>query len=81
MLILNVDDNLFIVHGLEHGFWCFLTSFCILVVKVTGKLQDGTVIFKKGHDNEGELFEFKTDEGNSKNVSMILCFIPGYSLC
>lgn len=50
-------------------------------MKVTGKLQDGTVIFKKGHDNEGELFEFKTDEGNSKNVSMILCFIPGYSLC
>ncbi|PIA25735.1 hypothetical protein AQUCO_10800020v1 [Aquilegia coerulea] len=29
-------------------------------VKLIGKLQDGTVFFKKGHDDE--LFEFKTDE-------------------
>ena len=41
-----------------------LHFFCILVVKVIGKLQDGTLFLKKGHDDEGELFEFKTDEGN-----------------
>lgn len=35
-----------------------------LVVKLIGKLQDGTVFIKKGHngENEDELFEFKTDE-------------------
>lgn len=33
-------------------------------VKITGKLSDGTVFFKKGHsDNEDDLFEFNTDEG------------------
>lgn len=31
-------------------------------MKLIGKLEDGTVFFKKGHD-EDELFEFKTDEG------------------
>ncbi|KAF9610973.1 hypothetical protein IFM89_026253 [Coptis chinensis] len=30
-------------------------------VKLIGKLQDGTVFLKKGHDDD-ELFEFKTDE-------------------
>lgn len=34
-------------------------------VKLVGKLLDGTVFTKKGHDGESEdnLFEFKTDEG------------------
>ena len=35
-------------------------------MKVIGKLQDGTLFLKKGHDDEGELFEFKTDKGNLK---------------
>ncbi|XP_068461670.1 uncharacterized protein [Phaseolus vulgaris] len=34
-------------------------------LKVIGKLQDGTLFLKKGHDDEGELFEFKTDKGLS----------------
>lgn len=36
-----------------------------LVVKLIGKLQDGTVFIKKGHngENEDELFEFMIDEG------------------
>uniref|UniRef100_A0ACD5Y8V9 Uncharacterized protein n=1 Tax=Avena sativa TaxID=4498 RepID=A0ACD5Y8V9_AVESA len=33
----------------------------VVTVKITGKLQDGTVFSKKGH-NEQEPFEFKTDE-------------------
>ncbi|KAM3189832.1 hypothetical protein ACQJBY_068222 [Aegilops geniculata] len=33
----------------------------VVTVKITGKLQDGTVFLKKGHD-EQEPFEFKTDE-------------------
>ncbi|XP_042476761.1 peptidyl-prolyl cis-trans isomerase FKBP62-like [Macadamia integrifolia] len=33
----------------------------VVQVKLIGKLQDGTVFFKKGHDEE-ELFEFKTDD-------------------
>ena len=37
-------------------------------VKLIGKLQDGTVFLKKGH--EEELFEFKTDEGNLKSASV-----------
>lgn len=44
---------------------CFDLIF-IFPVKLIGKLQDGTVFLKKGHDDEGELFEFKTDEGNLK---------------
>ncbi|KAL7000733.1 Peptidyl-prolyl cis-trans isomerase fkbp62 [Sarracenia purpurea var. burkii] len=32
-------------------------------LKLIGKLQDGNVFLKKGHDNEEDLFEFKTDEG------------------
>ncbi|GMP48625.1 hypothetical protein CsSME_00015914 [Camellia sinensis var. sinensis] len=31
-------------------------------LKLIGKLQDGTIFLKKGHDNDEELFEFKTDE-------------------
>ena len=49
-------------------------------MKLIGKLQDGTVFFKKGYSDgdEGELFEFKTDEGNF-NFPMchpltIICF-------
>ncbi|KAL2965793.1 hypothetical protein AAZX31_16G081100 [Glycine max] len=34
----------------------------IVKLKVIGKLQDGTLFLKKGHDDEGGLFEFKTDE-------------------
>ncbi|XP_047310595.1 peptidyl-prolyl cis-trans isomerase FKBP62-like [Impatiens glandulifera] len=35
----------------------------VVKLKITGKLQDGTVFFKKGQeDNEEELLEFKTDE-------------------
>ncbi|KAK7382709.1 hypothetical protein VNO80_01720 [Phaseolus coccineus] len=34
----------------------------VVKLKVIGKLQDGTLFLKKGHDEEGELFEFKTDE-------------------
>ncbi|XP_071701193.1 peptidyl-prolyl cis-trans isomerase FKBP62-like [Rutidosis leptorrhynchoides] len=33
----------------------------VVQVKLVGKLQDGTVFFRKGYD-ETELFEFKTDE-------------------
>ncbi|KAI8012476.1 Peptidyl-prolyl cis-trans isomerase FKBP62 [Camellia lanceoleosa] len=31
-------------------------------VKLIGKLEDGTIFLNKGHDNDEELFEFKTDE-------------------
>ncbi|KOM58390.1 hypothetical protein LR48_Vigan11g142400 [Vigna angularis] len=34
----------------------------VVKLKVIGTLQDGTLFLKKGHDNEGELLEFKTDE-------------------
>ncbi|KAF5446446.1 hypothetical protein F2P56_032074 [Juglans regia] len=34
----------------------------VVKVKLIGKLQDGTVFLKKGHDDGEELFEFKTDE-------------------
>lgn len=41
-----------------------LTRLCLpLTVKITGKLQDGTVFTKKGHDEEP--FKFKTDEGKN----------------
>ncbi|KAI7988456.1 Peptidyl-prolyl cis-trans isomerase FKBP62 [Camellia lanceoleosa] len=35
---------------------------CAFAVKLIGKLEDGTIFLKKGHDNDEELFEFKTDE-------------------
>ncbi|XP_057474166.1 peptidyl-prolyl cis-trans isomerase FKBP62-like [Actinidia eriantha] len=34
----------------------------IVKLKLIGKLQDGTVFLRKGHDNDEQLFEFKTDE-------------------
>uniref|UniRef100_A0A5B7AJZ2 peptidylprolyl isomerase n=1 Tax=Davidia involucrata TaxID=16924 RepID=A0A5B7AJZ2_DAVIN len=34
----------------------------IVKLKLIGKLQDGTVFLKKGHDDGEELFEFKIDE-------------------
>ncbi|KAL0417989.1 UNVERIFIED_CONTAM: Peptidyl-prolyl cis-trans isomerase FKBP62 [Sesamum radiatum] len=35
----------------------------VVKLKLIGKLQDGTVFFKKGHgDDENDLFEFKIDE-------------------
>ncbi|KAL0436199.1 UNVERIFIED_CONTAM: Peptidyl-prolyl cis-trans isomerase FKBP65 [Sesamum radiatum] len=38
-------------------------TFTLGQVKLTGKLQDGTIFVKKGHgEAEDDLFEFKTDE-------------------
>jgi len=34
----------------------------VVRLKLIGKLQDGTVFFKKGHDDGDELLEFKTDD-------------------
>lgn len=34
----------------------------IVKVKLVGKLEDGTVFFKKGHDGDEEPIEFQTDE-------------------
>ncbi|KAK3405891.1 hypothetical protein EUGRSUZ_K02110 [Eucalyptus grandis] len=34
----------------------------VVEVKLIGKLQDGTVFVKKGHDDSEELFKFKIDE-------------------
>ncbi|XP_074268499.1 peptidyl-prolyl cis-trans isomerase FKBP62-like [Silene latifolia] len=34
----------------------------VVKLKLIGKLQDGTVFFKKGHEDGEEPFEFKTDE-------------------
>lgn len=39
-----------------------LTRSSPLPVKLTGKLHDGTIFTKKGHDEEP--FEFKIDEGD-----------------
>jgi len=40
-------------------------------VKVTCKLEDGTVFFRKGHGgDEAELFEFTTDEGDGNYVKV-----------
>jgi len=53
---------------LVHRFWCVTSSFCIFVVKLNGKLEDGTIFLNKGYndgdDDEADLFEFKTDGGN-----------------
>ena len=53
-----------------------------LLVKLTGKLQDGTIFLKKGY-NEGEkLFEFKIDEGSRHAlVYDILCFCYFVPFC
>lgn len=40
-----------------------MVSLFVWPVKLIGKLQDGTIFIKKGHDGEDDLFEFKTDEG------------------
>ncbi|MCI28663.1 peptidyl-prolyl cis-trans isomerase FKBP62-like, partial [Trifolium medium] len=40
----------------------------IVKLKLIGKLQDGTVFFEKGRDDEEKLFEFKTDEGNLQSA-------------
>ena len=50
---------------------CYLYIF-LLAVKLIGKLQDGTVFLKKGHNEGEELFEFKTDEGNRSLLSTTL---------
>ncbi|XP_057534692.1 peptidyl-prolyl cis-trans isomerase FKBP62-like [Amaranthus tricolor] len=34
----------------------------VVKLKLIGKLQDGTVFIRKGHEDGDELFEFKTDE-------------------
>ncbi|KAL3850441.1 hypothetical protein ACJIZ3_012323 [Penstemon smallii] len=39
----------------------------IVKLKLIGKLQDGTVFIKKGYA-DGDLFEFKTDEGKDEEV-------------
>lgn len=49
----------------------------LLAVKLTGKLLDGTVFSRKGHDDE--LFEFKTDEGKTSREILFLSF-PVYWL-
>lgn len=44
---------------------CGMLKRCIIsfvIVKLIGKLQDGTVFIKKGYDDEPP-FEFKVDEG------------------
>lgn len=46
-------------------------------MKLIGKLQDGTVFVKKGHD-EQEPFEFKTDEGLIALISYFCCL---HQLC
>jgi FK506-binding protein 4/5 len=37
--------------------------YCFPSVKLIGKLEDGTIFVKKGHEEEPP-FEFKIDEGN-----------------
>ncbi|KAL2336779.1 hypothetical protein Fmac_011225 [Flemingia macrophylla] len=53
----------------------------IVKVKLIGKLQDGTVFLKKGHDEEEKLHEFKTDEGNLKSSSVLIPLHPLYIIC
>ena len=48
---------------------CSLSS---LLVKLIGKLQDGNIFVKKGHDEEP--FQFKTDEGNNSFDNLIWFF-------
>ncbi|XP_045794624.1 peptidyl-prolyl cis-trans isomerase FKBP62-like [Trifolium pratense] len=52
----------------------------VVKLKLIGKLQDGTVFFEKGRDNEEKLFEFKTDEeqvidGLDKVVMTMWCLM------
>lgn len=41
----------------------FYDLCCFPSVKLIGKLEDGTIFVKKGHEEEPP-FEFKIDEGN-----------------
>ena len=41
-------------------------------MKLIGKLHDGTIFTRKGHDDE-EPFEFKTDEGMLLSFGMETC--------
>lgn len=43
-------------------------------MKLIGKLQDGTVFLKKGHGEDEEPFEFKTDEGNYTSTNFLESF-------
>lgn len=44
--------------------------FLLVPVKLVGKLHDGTIFMRKGHDNEP--FEFKIDEGNEQCYGLTL---------
>lgn len=52
--------------------------FLHLAVKLIGKLQDGTVFLKKGHEEGEEPFEFKTEEGNVVVVSFLFSFLLSF---
>jgi hypothetical protein len=58
--------SLFLMDLLLHVFSCDISLSCIFLVKLIGKMQDGTVFLTEGHsdDDQGKLFEFTTDEGN-----------------
>lgn len=43
----------------------YFDTDCFLAVKLIGKLEDGTVFLKKGHEDGEEPVEFMTDEGTS----------------
>lgn len=50
-------------------------------MKLIGKLQDGTVFFKKGHDGDEEPFEFQTDEGTKLYLGLEMCSIWYVNTC
>lgn len=52
--------RILVVRGTQKSLYLFSS----LSVKMVGKLHDGTIFTKKGHDNEP--FEFKIDEGNNQ---------------
>ncbi|XP_009610546.1 peptidyl-prolyl cis-trans isomerase FKBP62-like [Nicotiana tomentosiformis] len=58
------DDKKVIKKILKEGEGYEKPNGAVVKLKLIGKLQDGTVFLKKGHDgeNEDDLFEFKTDE-------------------
>lgn len=48
-------------------------------MKLIGKLEDGTVFIKKGHNDDGEPLEFRTEEGTSYFISAFslpFCCLP-----
>ncbi|RRT81202.1 hypothetical protein GW17_00030630 [Ensete ventricosum] len=57
----TIPPNATLQFDVELLSWCSVKDICKDGVKLIGKLQDGTVFVKKGHD-EQEPFEFKTDE-------------------